>query len=90
MNKALEIHDSTLDEIRKETASATLYLNKAIVHRSEGEPGIDKGTCWVQSIEIKFENARFLNEPDDIPNQLDYERKGDRSILWIDQCYMFW
>ncbi len=72
MNIALEIHDSTLDEIKKEGASAILHFSKAIIHRSEKDPGIDKGTCWVQSIEIKFENAHFLSVPEDIPNQLDY------------------
>ncbi|TKB11151.1 hypothetical protein [Desulforhopalus sp. IMCC35007] len=72
MNIAFEIHDSTLNEIISEGASTILRFNEAIIHRSEGEPGIDKGTCWVQAIEIKFENASILTEPDDIPNQLDY------------------
>lgn len=72
MNIALEIHDSTLDEIKKDGTSAIMRLSEAIIHRSERKPGIDKGTCWVQSIEIKFEKVRLLKEPDDIPNQLDY------------------
>lgn len=71
MNKALEIHDSTLDEIKKDHSAIILCLKKAIIHQSEGEPGVDKGTCWIQAIEIKLENARILNEPEDIPNLLD-------------------
>ena len=72
MNKALEIHDSTLSEIKKYRSSATLCLSKAIMHHSKGDPGVDKGTCWLQSIEIQLENARILNEPEDIPNHLDF------------------
>ena len=72
MNKALEIHDSTLNEIKKNHSAIILCLGKAIMHHSEGEPGVDKGTCWIQTIEILLENARIINEPDDIPNDLDY------------------
>ncbi len=72
MNIALEIHDSTIDEIIKEGASVTLVFNKSIIHRSEKKPGIDEGTCWIQVVKIKFENAIILSEPKDIPNQLDY------------------
>ena len=72
MNIALEIHDSTLDELKKDSASAVLRLSKAIIHRSEKEPGVDIGTCWIQSIDIRFENVHILNEPEDIPTQLDY------------------
>jgi hypothetical protein len=72
MKKALEIHDSTISEIKKNDLSIILFLGKGIMHHSEGEPGIDKGTCWLQSIEIYLENARIINEPDDIPNELDF------------------
>ena len=72
MNKALEIHDSTPNEIKKEGLYVTLCLGKAIMHHSIGEPGVDKGTCWTQQVEIRLENSQILNEPNDIPNQLDY------------------
>lgn len=72
MNVALEIHDSTIDEIKREGAFVTLVLDKSIIHRSEKEPGVDEGTCWIQPIEITFEDARILSKPSDIPNQLDY------------------
>lgn len=86
MNKSLEIHDSTLSEIKKNHSSIILRLGKAIIHYSAGEPGVDKGTCWLQSVEIFLENARIINEPDDIPNDLDYgyfiinEKKYDNVI----------
>ncbi len=72
MNKALEIHDSNLKEIKNNDLSIILCLDKAIIHHSEGIPGIDKGTCWLQSIEIYLKNASIINEPEDIPNELDY------------------
>ncbi|MCP3873034.1 MAG: hypothetical protein GY699_07760 [Desulfobacteraceae bacterium] len=72
MNKALEIHDSTLSEIKKEGLSITLCLGKAVMHHSTGEPGLDRGTCWIQKIEIRLKNPQIISEPDDIPNQLDF------------------
>ncbi len=72
MNKELELHDSTLKEIKLDGTAITLYLDKAIVHHSEGTPGVDKGTCWVQRIDILLKNALIIKKPDDIPNDIDY------------------
>ena len=70
MNKAIEIHDSTLSEILEEGTTIVVSLNKAIIHHSLGEPGIDEGSCWIQLIDIKLESAQLLNKPEDIPNNL--------------------
>lgn len=71
MNSELELHDSTLSEVRREDSGVAIILGKAIVHHSDGVPGIDDGTCWLQRIDIHLENAVIQKTPSDIPNEID-------------------
>ena len=48
MNNELELHDSTLAEIRREDSSLTSCLDEAIVHHSEGQPDVNSGICLTQ------------------------------------------
>ena len=75
MNQALELHDTTLKEIVIEGSETTLCLSSAIVHKSDGIPGLDSGTCWVQKINIELEEAILEKIPEDIP-------KNNPSIIW--------
>jgi len=67
MNKALELHDSSLDLIEENDGQINLWLNEAIVHHTEGEPGIDKATCYIQKLEIKLTDTIKLNIPKHFP-----------------------
>ena len=40
-NQAIEIHDSTLDQITLESDVAVLHFPKVYIHSSEGRPSID-------------------------------------------------
>jgi len=42
-NQAIEIHDSTLDQITLESDVAVLHFPRVYIHSSEGRPGIDAG-----------------------------------------------
>lgn len=87
MNTALELHDTKLEEIILDGSKATLCLSGAIVHKSEGIPGIDNGTCWVQKINIIVEEAKLLKIPSDIPNDIDsgyFIINGEKFINMID------
>jgi len=87
MNQALELHDTTLKEIVIEGSETTLCLSSAIVHKSDGIPGLDSGTCWVQKINIELEEAILEKIPEDIPNEIDFGYfiiNGEKYINVID------
>lgn len=52
-NAAVEIHDSTLETVRPSGDDLVVVID-AYVHRSAGRPGIDRGTGWSQSLELRF------------------------------------
>ena len=72
MNQALDLHDSTLKEVVIEGSQATVCLSNAIVNKSEGIPGKDIGTCWVQDINIVLEGLILENIPNGIPSDIDF------------------
>jgi len=65
-NRAIEIHDSALDEVTFEAGVAVLRFPKVYIHSSEGRPGIDPGTGWTQEAVIRIGKAdiegRFSQE----------------------------
>src|SRR6476659_4651676 len=58
-SRAIEIHDSALDEITLEGDVAVLHFPQVYIHSSEGRPAIDAGTGWTQEAVIRIENARI-------------------------------
>jgi hypothetical protein len=57
-NRAIEIHDSALDQITLEAGQAVLRFLKVYIHSSEGRPAIDAGTGWTQEAIIRIGNAQ--------------------------------
>lgn len=53
MNSAIEIHDSYLTSISKQGDEVRLHLS-AYIHKSDGTPGTDAGTGWIQDATILF------------------------------------
>jgi hypothetical protein len=47
-SQAIEIHDSTLDQINLESGDAVLHFPLVYIHSSEGRPSIDAGSGWTQ------------------------------------------
>ncbi len=58
-NRAIEIHDSALDQITLEAGEAVLHFPKVYIHSSEGRPAIDAGSGWTQEAVIRIGNARI-------------------------------
>ena len=56
-NRAVEIHDSAIDQIILEGSVAVLRFPKVYIHSSEGRPAIDAGTGWTQEAVIRVANA---------------------------------
>jgi hypothetical protein len=57
MNEAIELHDATLAKAERVGGDVVLSLAPAYVHRSEGQPGIDPGTGWLQPFEVTLLDA---------------------------------
>lgn len=61
-NEAIELHDSTLEEIRWVGADAVLVMN-VYVHRSAGRPGYDDGVGWYRDAVITIIRADVRERP---------------------------
>jgi len=53
---AIELHDSIVQQ-QETIASDIVVILSAYVHRSDGRPGIDAGTGWIQAAIIRIENG---------------------------------
>ena len=58
-NRAIEIHDSAVDQITLEASVAVLHFPEVYIHSSEGRPAIDAGTGWTQEAVIRVANAQI-------------------------------
>ncbi len=59
MNTALEFHDCSVSSITSDGAQVCLNFNSAYLHVSEGIPGVDDGTGWVQEAKLVFSGAKW-------------------------------
>jgi len=71
MNKAIELHDSTLFSVTQKSGTATLHFDKTYIHQSEGRPGVDSGTGWLQSIDLEIADAVIESMPKNLPVDLN-------------------
>jgi hypothetical protein len=69
-NKIIELHDSKVQEIRIEKKDLVLIFNEAYIHQSEGRPGRDKGTGWIQKIELRFFKASLDGKVGGLPESI--------------------
>jgi hypothetical protein len=58
-NRAIEIHDSALDQISLEHGVALLHFPEVYIHSSSGRPAIDAGSGWTQEAVIRIGNAQI-------------------------------
>lgn len=64
MNCGLEFHDSRVASIHASDDAVTITFEAAYLHRSAGEPGIDKGTGWIQAGSLAFGSAILSATPE--------------------------
>lgn len=57
MNRIIELHDSSVDGIESIGSTCVIRFRPAYIHRSAGLPGFDRGTGWVQDVDIVLENV---------------------------------
>jgi hypothetical protein len=57
-NRSIEIHDSILASVSFSQAEAQLHFSSVYIHQSEGVPGLDAGSGWVQEAILRIHDAR--------------------------------
>lgn len=57
MNTVIEIHDSRVTAIVSRDGTVIVHFQPAYLHKSEGRPGVDAGTGWVQEARLIFTDA---------------------------------
>jgi hypothetical protein len=62
MNASIEIHDSEVQLAEGENGTFRLFFSAGYVHESEGRPGLDAGTGYLQPAELVFGEASW-SEP---------------------------
>ena len=69
-NRAMEFHDSTFDCVEGEGAHLALRFSAAYINQSEGKPGVDPGSGWVQELRLHISDASLSGEILDLPCDL--------------------
>jgi hypothetical protein len=67
MNTIIELHDSTVATIDGQLGETVVHFLPAYFHKSEGRPGYDQGTGWVQEVRLIFREASVNGDLPDLP-----------------------
>ena len=67
MNTVIELHDSTVAEISSRAGTVIVRFVPAYLHKSEGRPGLDCGTGWIQDAQLRFGDALVTRACPDLP-----------------------
>lgn len=67
MNTVIEIHDSRVVGITNRDDAVIVHFQSAYLHKSEGRPGLDPGTGWVQEARLIFAEATTSGDFPDWP-----------------------
>jgi hypothetical protein len=81
-NQSIEIHDSVIDNVVITNEEAVLPFKRVYVHRSDGRPGWDPGSGWVQEAQLRFRKATVEGKFSELPHDLhDGYLKLDDTLL---------
>lgn len=61
-NRIIELHDSTVSAITIEDRSAIVNFSAAYIHKSEGNPGVDAGSGWIQAARLVIKEGSIKGE----------------------------
>ena len=67
VNISIELHDSIVAGIMKRNGEVVVHFLPAYLHKSEGRPGIDAGTGWVQEARLNFADGLTGGTFPDLP-----------------------
>jgi hypothetical protein len=69
-NRAIEFHDSTFAGLEKDGPNVTLRFSAVYIHESNGKPGFDAGSGWVQEARLHIAGASLSGEITELPCNL--------------------
>jgi hypothetical protein len=69
-SRKIEIHDSELTSFKVSDDHIILELSPAYIHMSDGRPGIDVGTGWIQNAVIRVRGEGILGSISELPCDL--------------------
>jgi len=67
VNTIIELHDTTVAEIAEREGAIIVHFLPAYLHKSEGRPGFDSGTGWVQEARLIFADASASGDFPELP-----------------------
>ncbi len=67
MNTMIELHDSEVAEIASRDGAVVVRFVPACLHKSEGRPGFDSGSGWVQDVRLILHDASVSGDLPDLP-----------------------
>jgi hypothetical protein len=70
MNSVIELHDSEVAGITQSGGSIVVHFRPAYVHRSEGRPGIDPGSGWLQDLDLVVSEAVLISVFTELPRTI--------------------
>ena len=81
-NRTIEIHDSVLAAVSLSEGEAQLHFSSVYIHQSEGVPGRDVGSGWVQKAILRIHDARVDGAFSEFPVDLSTGqiRMGENSL----------
>ncbi len=80
-NTGIELHDSTLLRMVMHDQSLHVHLDTC-VHRSQGTPGVDCGTCWRASAKMSLEDCHLVEMHRRLPVNI-----WDGTVMLGDTCH---
>jgi hypothetical protein len=81
-NRSIEIHDSVLAAVLFSQGEAQLHFSSVYIHQSEGVPGRDAGSGWVQKAILRIHDARVDGAFSEFPVDLsDGQIQMGKNIL---------
>ena len=66
-SRNIEIHDSELKTVTVTDGNIVLELSPAYIHMSDGRPGIDAGTGWLQNAVIRVRGGELVGSINELP-----------------------
>ena len=79
--RAMEFHDSRILSMRRDGADLRIRVS-AYIHVSEGEPGRDAGTGWIQEMDLVLSDVQVHSAPAQETGDISTGRVrvGDRTL----------
>lgn len=84
MNSAIALRNSQVAAVLGPDATLTVLLQPAYLYKSEGQPGLDFGTVWLQDVQLVFREASIDGTLPTLPTRIESGHFTAGSERWQD------